>query len=314
MSTTTIAAYGEALWDLLPSGPAVLGGAPLNFIYRITSLGYRGRMISKLGDDEFGRRALAQMTALGLETAYIQRSSASPTGTVNITLDEHKNPDYVITPDVAYDDIRYTEALGELIAEADCLCFGSLIQRAAASRQTLHTLLTQFTGAYALYDINLRKQCYTADIVRATMEHSTILKLNDDEMVEVAGMYGLPAQDIAAFTTGLFQQTPLHYCVVTLGAQGAFAASRDGEQVYEPGHRIELVDPCGSGDAFTAGFLHKLLQQEGLRQACRFGNAMGAMAAEQHGATQPIALEAIAPFVQTCDRIEIPPQFQEYAT
>ena len=41
MSLTTVVAYGEALWDLLPSGPAVLGGAPLNFAYRINSLAFR---------------------------------------------------------------------------------------------------------------------------------------------------------------------------------------------------------------------------------------------------------------------------------
>ena len=95
MNLATVVAYGEALWDLLPSGP-VLGGAPLNFAYRINSLGYRGVMISQLGSDSFGDQALEQMTALGMDTAFIQRTSEYPTGTVEVILDENKNPDYNI--------------------------------------------------------------------------------------------------------------------------------------------------------------------------------------------------------------------------
>ena len=95
MNLATVVAYGEALWDLLPSGP-VLGGAPLNFAYRINSLGYRGVIISQLGSDSFGNQALEQMTALGMDTAFIQRTSEYPTGTVEVILDENKNPDYNI--------------------------------------------------------------------------------------------------------------------------------------------------------------------------------------------------------------------------
>ena len=108
------------------------------------------------------------------------------------------------------------------------------------------------------------------------------------------------------------QKTPLHYCVVTLGERGAFAASKDGEQVYVPAYKVKLVDSCGSGDAFTAGFLHTLLKQQGLREACQFGNAIGAMVAEQHGATQPIAYEDVEPFMRTRETIEAESLFEKY--
>jgi len=310
--SATIVAYGEALWDLLPSGPAVLGGAPLNFAYRVNSPGYRGVMISKVGHDAFGDRALAQMTALGMEIDFIQRASNHPTGTVEITLDEHKNPDYFIVPDVAYDHIRYTDELDELIAQADCLCFGTLIQRTSVSRKTLGKLLDRFSGTYALYDINLRKNCYTEEIVKSTMERSNILKLNDGEMLEVAQMYGIPDKNIPEFVDGLLQKTALEYCVVTLGERGAFAASNTGKKVYEPAYKIKIIDSCGSGDAFTAGFLHMLVESKGLREACKFGNALGAMAAEQHGATQPIMYEKIEPFMRERETITVVSQFEMY--
>jgi fructokinase len=49
--SSTIVAFGEILWDLLPSG-AVLGGAAFNFVCRIDSLGHRGVMVSRLGLDD----------------------------------------------------------------------------------------------------------------------------------------------------------------------------------------------------------------------------------------------------------------------
>jgi fructokinase len=104
----------------------------------------------------------------------------------------------------------------------------------------------------------------------------------------------------------------LKYCLVTLGARGAFAASSEGEKVYEPAYRVTLVDTCGSGDAFIAGFLYALLENQGLRQACKFGNALGAVVAEQHGATQTATLSEIERFMQERETIEVETQFEEY--
>jgi fructokinase len=310
-SSATIVAYGEVLWDLLPSGP-VLGGAPLNFVYRINSLGYRGIMISQLGNDAFGDQAAEQMIALGMEMDFIRRTSEYPTGTVEITLDEQKNPDFTIIPNVAYDYIRHTSEMHECIRNSDCLYFGTVAQRSDVSRRTLEKLLDAFSGQYALFDINLRKSCYTPEIIRSSLARSTILKLNDGEMPVVAQMYGIPDKSIQEFTDGLLQKIPLKYCLVTLGARGAFAASSEGEKVYEPAYRVTLVDTCGSGDAFIAGFLYALLENQGLRQACKFGNALGAVVAEQHGATQTATLSEIERFMQERETIEVETQFEEY--
>ena len=65
-----------------------------------------------------------------------------------------------------------------------------------------------------------------------------------------------------------------------------------------PGFEVKLADPCGAGDGFSAGFIHSLLNQKPLAEACRFGNALGAMVAQQEGATQPITVNEIEAFIQ----------------
>ena len=125
----TVLSFGETLWDLFPSGPA-LGGAPFNFAYRVNSLGDRGLVVTRLGRDDYGRKALAQMTALGMDATHVQQDDHRLTGTVQVSLDEKRNPEFLILPEVAYDFIEVTCEALELAAAADCFCFGTLVQRA----------------------------------------------------------------------------------------------------------------------------------------------------------------------------------------
>ncbi|MGD8717158.1 MAG: PfkB family carbohydrate kinase, partial [Desulfobacterales bacterium] len=140
-----IVSFGEALWDLLPTGPA-LGGAPLNFAYRVNSLGHRSIIVSRLGKDDLGEKAREQIVTLGVDDTCLQRDDAYPTGTVEIYFDEKKNPDYTIIENVAYDYIEFSDNLEKIIKDADCLCFGTLAQRNIVSRQTLQNLFSRFSG------------------------------------------------------------------------------------------------------------------------------------------------------------------------
>lgn len=293
----TILAFGEVLWDLLPSGP-VLGGAPCNFAYRVNSLGDRAVLISRLGRDDLGRKALHQLAALGLETAFIQWDDTRPTGTVKVSLDGRGTPDFAILPDVAYDYIEAADALLPLAGQADAICYGTLIQRSWPARQALHRLLKAAPKAVKFLDLNLRKHCYSHETLVAALEQADILKLNEDEARYLAEFCDVDAAPLTAFGAQIIERCVLSHCVVTLAERGAFAASSRGERVYEPGLRIKVVDTVGSGDAFSAGFLHALLQGHSLAECCRLGNALGALAATQAGATQPIPQATLHEFLQ----------------
>jgi fructokinase len=293
----TVVAFGEALWDLLPTGP-VLGGAPLNFAYRVNSLGHRSIIVSRLGRDDLGAKAREQIVNLAMDDTCLQWDDAYPTGTVDIHFDEDKNPDYTIIENVAYDYIESSADLENLVKSADCLCFGTLAQRNIVSRRTLQSLLSKFSGKFKLLDINLRKNCYSNETLKSSLEQANILKLNDEELAVLVNLLGLQGDSAPDQAEHLLKHAGLAYCVVTLGERGAFALSHRGEKIYSPGYHVSLVDPCGSGDGFTAGFIHALLGGESLKQACRLGNALGAMVAQQEGATQPISYQEVMEFME----------------
>ncbi|MDP8242563.1 MAG: carbohydrate kinase [Candidatus Hinthialibacter antarcticus] len=297
MNPRNIVAFGEVLWDLLPGGPQ-LGGAPFNFCYRAHSLGMNAAMISRLGRDELGKQAHQRILELGVPDLCVQWDDSHPTGTVNITLDENNQPDYFIVPEVAYDFIQINETTLDAIRNADCICFGTLAQRSEPSRNTLNSLLNAADGAVKLCDINLRKNCYTQEIIINSLKQAQMMKINEDEAWMLRDMLPLKGDSLPAIAESLLTSFSLDACVITKGDKGAYARNRQGESVYEPGFQVNLVDPCGSGDAFTAAFMAKWLNQAPLDECCVWGNALGAMVATQAGATSPISPDEIEAFIQ----------------
>lgn len=304
-----IISIGEALWDLLPDG-AVLGGAPLNFAYRVQEQGHTCYLASAVGDDDLGHRARAEMERKGILTDYVATLSGTATGRVEITLDARRNPSYHIVPDVAYDRIPVPDSLLEIAGNASCIAYGSLVQRDARSRASVHLLLdaSEKSGSAGerFFDVNLRPRCWDRETLLRSLERATVIKLNDEEAIEIASVLGIGMIGGAAATDmpeagvpvesicdALFSRFPTHTIVVTMGAHGAFARRRDGTAARHPGFPVAVEDPCGSGDAFGAAFLIALLDGAPLEDALRAGNAAGATVATHRGATEPISPAAI---------------------
>lgn len=310
MSRPLALVFGEALWDLLPSGP-VLGGAPLNFAYRLGSLGVPTRFVSQVGTDDLGEQTLARMRSLGMDISLVSRTDALPTATVIVELDEERNPSYTIVEDVAYDAVPWTEALASAVAESDILCFGTLAQRGPRSRATLRRLVSAFAGTTVLVDINLRPRCYTEETVRWSMEHGTVAKLNDEELGVLADIYSLRGDDLVGLAEQLRLAVELDTVVVTMGGKGALAISGPqpgtggSEPAIVPGFVVEVDDPCGAGDAFAAAFMASVIDGLSLEAAITRANALGALVATQPGATQTVTQEQMIRLMADGRRTEL---------
>ncbi len=309
-----VLAFGEILWDLLPDGNATLGGAPFNFAYRVAEQGDRACIVSRLGRDAYGRQAAAQLTAMGMSDTCVQWDDERPTGTVIVSLDDAGQPDYVIVPDVAYDRVEATDTVLAEAARADCVCFGTLIQRTAGARAALRAILDAAGGAVKLLDINLRKDCHSPDSIAASLADATIVKLNDTEAAYLAELFDLSDRSIPAFCAEMVGRWHLTHCVVTLGERGAFADGAETDPVYDPGFHVPMVDPLGSGDAFVAAFLCRLLRREPLAACLHHGNVLGAMVATQAGGTEPIDPQALAAFAALHHERLIEPSLETFIT
>ncbi len=291
-----IAAFGELLWDILPNGK-VLGGAPANFIYRINSFGDHGTLLSKVGNDKAGKEAREALRNLGVSDENIQTDYEFPTGSVKIKFDTNGNPDFNIIPDVAYDHIEINAEMIEAFSEADCICFGTLVQRYGISKNTLRELIHESPDVVKFLDINLRKKCYTATSIEESLRMTNILKTNDEELLITKDLLNLEQENLKDLAQEVIEKYNLDILLCTLGLNGAFCLTKDDVFYYDLGYQISLGDTVGSGDAFSAGFVHYHMNGYPLNEALCFGNAAGALVATTTGATAPISKQEILDFM-----------------
>lgn len=288
----TVITIGELLWDILPD-KTILGGAPSNLAFRLNELGDECFLVSRLGNDELGDKAMSALKSMGLSTFFIQHDTQLPTGTVNVSFDIFKNPDYVINPNVAYDKIEISDDLLELTNKAHCVAFGTLAQRSSKSRKTIIELLNNTPNAFKFLDINLRKDCYTKDSIEHSLKFADVLKINHNEAFELSQAFGLNTLEIPKIAQKLSAQFNISTVLITLEEKGVFLFNRTEGAYYVPGHKIKLEDPLGAGDAFSAAFIHNKLQGKSLIECCIEGNKLGAIVATQKGATQKITQDEL---------------------
>lgn len=261
-----IIGFGELLWDLLPAG-AQLGGAPGNFAYHAHVLDAEVHIVSAIGDDDLGRRALDQLRAVGLDTRFISTLKKPPTGTVPITLNAAGQPSYTIVENVAWEVIPCSPELLALAARADAVCYGSLAQRSPVSRHTLRQFIAAMrSDCLRIFDINLRPPHFTSEVVLDSLTTATLFKLNDEELPQLAAMLGCASDEPAVFAH-LFAHYPLQTIALTRGARGATLVTRDQRHDL-PGQPPELLaDTVGAGDSFTAALVTSLLAGRSLSEA-----------------------------------------------
>ena len=131
---------GELLWDVFPDSRRP-GGAPANVAFQATQLGGRGLVASRIGDDPLGRELTDVLQERGLDLSLVQTDAIHPTGQVTVDLSDGGHPDYVIHENVAWDFLEPADELLAAASQAAAVCFGTLAQRTAVSREAIHTAL-----------------------------------------------------------------------------------------------------------------------------------------------------------------------------
>lgn len=277
-----VAAIGEVLWDVYADG-ARLGGAPANFACYAAAQGVESWIVSAVGADDLGHRAVEELRALGA-CVDIARDDARPTGRVNVALDAVGRPTFEIAPDVAWDHIPWTTDLELLARRADAVCFGTLAQRSPGSRETIRRFLRATPpGALRMFDVNLRQSYYDGATIGRSLELASGLKLNEDELPLVASACGIRAESPVAMLRSLARRFELRIVALTRGADGAILVAGDMESV-EPAPDVTVLDTVGAGDAFTATLVCDLLAGVSLAEINRHANAVASYVCSQPGA------------------------------
>jgi fructokinase len=329
---SNVIGVGEVLWDLLLTGPQ-LGGAPANFAYHAHALGAQAHVITRVGNDDHGREIIRRFHEMGLPETTVQIDETVPTGTAKVALSGDGLAHFTIQENVAWDHIAVTPAALAAASEAHAICFGSLAQRSEASRNTIQQLVVAAPAdALKVFDINLRQQFYSRDVIERSLQLANVLKLNDDELPTLAAMFNLTgsaeddscgadtpvrvfgARQPSARTRVsaphkiehqiecLAQTFSLRLVALTRGANGSLLYQKDNDNNDArwsdcPSRPVKVVDTVGAGDSFTAAMVLGLLRKMDLDEINTIANEVARYVCSQPGATPALPTEFARSFL-----------------
>lgn len=277
---------GEVLWDLLPTG-AQLGGAPANFTCHARALGAQAAVVTRVGNDHLGHEILRRLEQMGIGDGAVQVDAGAPTGTVTISLSGNGIPHFTIHERVAWDRIAVAPEGLETVRKAHAVCFGSLAQRSAEAQSAIQELVAAAPKeALRVFDINLRQNYFSGEVIEQSLRLANVLKLNDSELPIVARQFGLtgtPRQQIE----WLARTFELQVVALTRGPAGSLLFA-DGQWSDCPSVPIEIVDTVGAGDAFTAALVMGLLHKMPLDEINALADEVARHVCSCAGATPPL--------------------------
>jgi fructokinase len=286
MKEQLVIGIGEVLWDIFPEKSLqIMGGAPANFVFHTAQMGLQSLLISAVGKDDLGITLHKELEQHQIKH-QIQMTDYE-TGSVLVSLDEKGIPTYEIKEPVAWDFIDVNETLLATAKQAAAVCFGSLAQR---NKQSHHTILkivnSTSTNALRIFDINLRQHYYTKSIIEASLKACNVLKLNEEELVQLPLILNWKAGQETNIIAHINKYFPnIHTLILTKGAEGSSIYNQDGICLSTLGTpNITIVDTVGAGDAFTAAFVACILKGHSIAAAHQKAIELAAFVCSQSGA------------------------------
>lgn len=290
-----VAGIGELLWDEFAEWRR-MGGAPVNFAFHCRQLGARAYPVSCVGADPDGREIMTAIAELGLPTDYIEEQSSHPTGRVRVELDAEGKPRYEIAGQSAWDFVSFSEALWNLAARTDAVCFGTLAQRGRVSREAIQRFVHSCPEhALRIFDVNLRQAFYDASVIEASLRLANVLKISDEELPVLARMFDLGAS-VDSQVSKLMDRFGLRLVAYTRGGRGSLLVTPN-EQVEHAGGLSMPVDTVGAGDSYTAAMCMALLRNDPLPEVIRKASRVASFVCGERGATPRLPASLTAEFL-----------------
>jgi fructokinase len=281
-----IVSWGELLWDLFPTRQ-FLGGAPTNLAYHLAELGEKVALITRIGRDTFGEKALALLTAQEIDVSGVQVDAERATGQVRVTLDDSGEPHYQMVPGGAWEHIAFDASARALVERARMFCYGTFSQRQPGGfRSFEQAVLALPPKCLRICDANFRGDGVPPDVLRFALASAHVVKINQRELEELKQLLSLA--------------DPVQWMLQEQGAKlVAVTKSADGCTLYAPNEIVECPvervatsgDRVGAGDAFCAALVVGILRGETLDRVARAANRLAGYVASVAGATPKVPMK-----------------------
>lgn len=261
-----------------------LGGSATNVAVAAARHGHHVALVTKVGNDPFGRFVHAESARLGIDPRFISTIDGDGPPTP-VTFCEIFPPDNF--PLYFY---RYPAAPDLLLIEADLpldeiasapVFWATVTGLSQEPSRATHFAAWQRRGrrSHTVLDLDYRPMFWddpaqaSTQVARA-LEHVSVAVGNAEECFVAVG-----ERDPQRAADALLERG-LDLAIVKQGPKGVLAATAE-ERIEVAPHWVEVVNGLGAGDAFGGGLIHGLLSGWDLRRTVEFANVAGAIVASR---------------------------------
>lgn len=261
-----------------------VGGTATNVAVAAARLGNRSAVVTKVGDDIFGRdirHALA--TRFKVDCSFVTSHPELPTPLAFAELNPAEDPNLIFyryprAPDF---ELSPSDLASVPIEDVAILWIPASRFAVEPSRGTTMIALERRNGRrHTILDLDWRPQFWVSESgARKVIEHVIprfSIVIGNQEECRVA--VGTADPDVAA---DRLLERGLQAAIVKLGAGGVLVALADGARRHVAPFSVDVVCGLGAGDAFGGAFCHGLLSGWSIADSVRYGNAAGAIVASR---------------------------------
>ena len=252
------------------------GGLAGNQALAASRLGGKVLLVSRLGNDEFGKTLLRHLEKEGISSRYVTVSKNAPTGTSIIILDKKRENTIISMPGVT-----------RQFSDADIwpVKFGMGDIVVTQLGVPLNVVLSLFkkakrSGATTILNCSPAIKC-----PKSIFSLSDYLIMNEIEAAFFSG--NATISDSASDAEGYARRIKLHgrqTVVITLGGKGCIALAPEGA-IRAKSKKVTVVDTTGAGDTFLGAFAAALSKGMALRDILEFSNRAASITVQRRGAS-----------------------------
>ena len=248
------------------------GGKGANQAVAAARLGAEVNFITKIGQDDFGKKALQNFQSEGIKTDYILIDEHHPSGVALIEVDQQGQNCIVISPgangNLTVEDIK---PITHIIENSDVV-----LLQLEIPLQTVGFVMEIGSNSGSIVILN------PAPAEKMPVEYLKNISFITPNQIEAEMLTGLSAPDQDT-TFDWLMDKGVETVIITMGEKGAhFKSASDRGEVA--GFKMKAVDTTAAGDAFNAGLAVAIAQGFSTREAIRFANAVGALSVTKMGA------------------------------
>lgn len=298
-----VTAIGELLIDFTPAGLSEEGnelyernpgGAPANLLAVLAKLGKKVAFMGMVGEDAFGKYLRETLVEAGIHSEGLLTTEVSNTTLAFVHLKKDGDRSFSFYRSPGADTLLEQNDVDlERMKASRLFHFGAVSLSKNPSRETnlYAATVAKNSGLIVSYDPNYRPLLWSNEqeakiIMLQGLELADIVKLSEEELAILSGCLS-----VEEGTKFLAREYSIPMIFVTLGEKGCYYCINN-MQGFVKGFKVKAIDTTGAGDAFFAGILNKMLENNmdiyigdrgKIEDMIRFANALGALTTTKHG-------------------------------